>query len=61
MIERPICPKCGGKEIRRDAEVRWDDKINAWALMEDDWMMGSFCWCAECETEFYPEEARTSK
>jgi hypothetical protein len=48
------CPKCGGAELRRDAESRWDAEKSAWVMIAEDWLMGSFVWCAECETEFDP-------
>jgi hypothetical protein len=48
------CPQCEGTELRRDAEARWDAEKGAWTMIDEDWLMGSFIWCAECETEFNP-------
>ena len=48
------CPKCGATELRRDAETRWDAKKGEWVMLTEDWLMGSFIWCALCGAEFAP-------
>lgn len=46
-VERPVCSRCGGTEIRVDAAARWDEQLGDWVVRTifDDGH------CDDCEEE----------